>query len=84
MDREITRSKAEAIIVFAEKHNALVESREFAKYDRHIISTPDGTVALKAMKDDSKYWLSNFHGMDNKLVSIVDKGAIKLAGYCYI
>lgn len=86
MKKHISREKAEEIVMFAEKHNALVEQKEFKDFDRHVISTPDGTVALKSPKDESLNvcTIENFRGFDNKLSKIADKGVIRIKGYDYV
>ncbi len=76
---------AEAIVVFARDNNALVEQKEFTNFDRAIISTPDGCVALKSSKDeDNTCWLENFNGFNNRASTIADTGVIKLQGYSYV
>lgn len=92
MKKNITVMMANNIVAFAEKHNALVEEKEFKDFKRYIISTPDGTVALKmSLKKENEldmfektYWLENFHGFDNKAALIADTGVVNLKGYCYV
>lgn len=92
MKRNITVMMANDIIAFAEEHDALVEEKEFKTFNRYIISTPDGTVALKMNKSINNglgiiptyCWLENFHGFDNKAASIADAGVVELKGYCYV
>ena len=88
MKKMITRTTAEKLVVFASRNSALAEQKLFKEYDRAIIVTPDGCVAIKSPLDggyiDRDCSIENFHGFDNKLSQLVEKGVINIKGYNYI
>lgn len=59
------------VLAFAMKHKALVDSTKLKNHIRHLVMTTAGIVAVEISEDKTKF--KPYHGMDNKLVSLMEQ-----------
>lgn len=69
---QITRNKAELIVQLAMETGALIKQEEFKFFDRALILTPDGIVAIRSGKNEDKQECeaTEFHGLDKDMNDI--------------